>query len=195
MSEQNTRIVFLRSRRVEMRPLLEQDIPHLVRWMNNRAVTHNLTVCFPMMEQHERDWLESLHKQKGSDVVLMMVVDGRAIGVMGLHRINWVDRTATTGAFIGEPDMWEQGYGSEAKMLLLDYAFNTLGLRKICSTVIEFNDRSLAYNEKCGYRVEGRRTAQCYRDGRYWDEIQLAVFREAWLPLWEASKDRYLPEA
>lgn len=192
MSDQNARVVFLRGRRVEMRPLLEQDIPLLVRWMNDREVTHNLTACFPVQEQHEREWLESLHKQKGSKVVLMMVVDEGPIGVMGLHRINWVDQTAVTGAFIGEKDMWGKGYGSEAKMLLLEYAFNTLGLRKVCSTVIEFNARSLGYNRKCGYVVEGRRVNQFYRNGRYWDEIQLAVFRESWLQLREASREQSL---
>ncbi len=61
---------------------------------------------------------------------------------MGIHRINWKDRTATTGAVIGEKAYWDKGYGSEAKMLVLDYAFNMLNLRKICSQVLAFNKRS-----------------------------------------------------
>lgn len=104
---------------------------------------------------------------------------------MAIHQIDWVNGTATTGAMIGEKEYWGKGYGSEAKMLLLDYAFNRLGLRKICSNVIAFNGRSKRYSEKCGYREEARRKAQFFRDGTYHDEIWLAVFRENWLPLWK----------
>ncbi len=77
-----------------------------------------------------------------------------------------------------------QGYGTEAKMLLLDYAFNTLNLRKVCSTVLAFNGRSQRYNEKCGYVVEGVQKAQVFRDGSYHDLILMAVFRDDWLPVW-----------
>ena len=40
---------------------------------------------------------------------------------------------------IGESEYWGRGLGTEAKMLLLDYAFNTLNLRRICSQVLAFN--------------------------------------------------------
>jgi RimJ/RimL family protein N-acetyltransferase len=86
---------------------------------------------------------------------------------------------------IGEKEYWGKGYGTEAKMLLLHYAFDTLNLRKICSSVISFNERSHKYSLKCGYKEEGRRKAQLFRDGKYWDEIQLAVFRKDWLLLWK----------
>ncbi|MBP9760373.1 MAG: GNAT family N-acetyltransferase, partial [Candidatus Pacebacteria bacterium] len=100
------------------------------------------------------------------------------------HHISWINRTATSGAFIGDVAHQGQGYGTEAKMLLLDYAFNTLNLRKVCSTVLAFNGRSQRYNEKCGYVVEGVQKAQVFRDGSYHDLILMAVFRDDWLPVW-----------
>ncbi len=116
----------------------------------------------------------------------MLVVDGKPIGTMGIHAIDYRHRIATTGALIGESGYWGKGYGSEAKMLLLEYAFNTLNLRKICSEVIAFNERSTKYSLKCGYKIEGTKKLHHYAKGQYWDVIQLAVFREDWLPLWEA---------
>ena len=178
-------IVFLRGKKTVLRPLMESDIPLLQKWINDPDVRQFLKRIFPAMEADEREWLERTHKNPDKDVVLMIVVDDQPIGTMGLHGINWKDRVATTGAMIGEKSYWGKGYGTDAKMALLNYAFNTLGLRKIMSRVYAFNHRSLAYSLHCGYKIEGRLKNQRFAHGRYWDEIILGLFKNQWLPYWE----------
>lgn len=182
---QPTEVVFRRSKRLSIRPNLAIDIEPSLRWINDPEVTQYLGAYLPMMEADQRERFDGLHKKKSTDLVFTIVVDGKAIGFMGLHGINWKDRVATTGALIGEKEYWGKGYGTEAKMLLLDFAFNTLDLHKICSNVIEFNGRSERYSEKCGYVREGVRKSHIFAKGRRWDLIELAVFRETWEPLWE----------
>ncbi len=142
----------------------------------------------PITPTGEAEWFDKIEK---SDEVHLAIEtgDGVLIGTMGLHDVSWKDRVATTGALIGEKAYWGQGYGTDAKMTLLDYAFNTLNLRKICSSVLEFNERSLRYNLHCGYRVEGRRKQQHFHNGRYWDEILLGLFQEDWQPVWERYRE------
>ena len=181
-----TKIVFLRGKKTVLRPLLVSDIPLLQRWINDPDVRQFVKRIFPAMEADEREWFERLHKNPDKDVVLMIEVKNQPIGVMGLHGINWKDRVATTGAVIGEKSFWNKGYGTDAKMALLNYAFNTLNLRKIMSRVFAFNKRSLAYSLHCGYRIEGRLLRQRFSNGRYWDEIILGLFKRQWLPYWEA---------
>lgn len=183
MTDQQS-IVFLKGKRVVLRPLMKEDVPLLLRWINDPDITQYLNAYLPMMEADENEWFENLHKRKDHNLVCMMVVDEKPIGTMGIHGIDWKNRTAGTGALIGEKDYWGKGYGTEAKMLLLNYAFNTLNLRKICSTVLAFNKRSHAYLLKCGYAEEGRRIKQHYLKGRYWDEILMAVFKKDFMPLW-----------
>lgn len=178
-------IVFLKSNRVVLRPVIKDDVPFILKWMNDPNVTQYINAYMPMMEADEDNWFNNLHKRKPNDVVFAIVVEGKIIGIMGIHGISARDRTATTGAFIGEEENWGKGYGSEAKMLLLDYAFNTMNLRKICSGVIAFNERSYKYSLKCGYKEEGRLVKHVYRHGEYWDEILLAIFKEDFPPLWE----------
>jgi RimJ/RimL family protein N-acetyltransferase len=178
-------IIFLEGKRVVLRPVQRADIPHFLKWVNDQEVTRYLRACMPVMEADEEGWFESLHKKKQTDIVLTLVVCGKPIGLMGIHQIDWIARTAFTGALIGEKNYWGKGYGSEAKMLLLDFAFNSLGLRKICSMVIAYNKRSYAYIIKCGYKEEGLRKKQIFKEGKYWDEILLAVFRKDWLPYWK----------
>lgn len=182
--QQNGEIVWRKTKRVTLRPVLEIDLPHIVRWINDPEVTKYLATHFPMMEAEEKDWFTNLPKCKPHDIVVALVVDGKIIGTMGLHDIDYKNRRATTGALIGEKDYWGKGYGSEAKMLLLDYAFNTLNLHKVCSNVIAFNERSIRYSLKCGYEEEGRKREQHFSQGKYWDEVNLAVFQKQWKPHW-----------
>lgn len=115
----------------------------------------------------------------------MVTNEGRHIGNIGLHRIDWRNRVATTGTLIGEKDLWGKGIGTEAKILLLHHAFQSMNLRKICSQAIAYNERSIAYSKKCGYKVEGVLRAHVFRRGEYWDLVNLAVFWEDFLPVWE----------
>ena len=109
----------------------------------------------------------------------------RPIGCMGLHKIDWINRTAESGASIGEKKYQNKGYGTDAKMFFLNYAFNTLNLRKINSAAFSFNKRSLAYNGKCGYKIEGVFKRQFFRNGKYHDAIMIAVFKEDFQNIWK----------
>ena len=181
----NIEVVFRKSRRVTLRPVLEIDVPSFVIWVNDPEVSGFMNVHMPMMEADEKEYFEQLHKRKPNEIVVAIVVDDKPIGTMGLHNIDYRNRRANTGALIGEKEFWGKGYGTEAKMLLLHYAFYSLNLRKICSNVISFNERSVQYSKKCGYTEEGRKKEHHYRHGSYWDEICLAVFKEEWEPLWQ----------
>jgi RimJ/RimL family protein N-acetyltransferase len=181
-------VVFLKGKKVILRPVSEKDIPLFLRWLNDPEVRQYIANILPVTEGGEREYIQGLAKKSDTDIVLVIEVKGRPIGVMGLHRINWQSRTAVTGAIIGEKDCWNKGYGTDAKMALLGYAFNTLNLRKIMSSVKAFNERSVAYSLHCGYQIEGRLRDQHFVNGCYCDEIILGLFKEQWL----AAREKYL---
>lgn len=183
-------VIFLRGKRVILRPLSERDVPQLTRWINDPEVRQFIKNTFPMPEGAERDWVESLKKRSSTDIVLGIEIKGKHIGNMGLHGIDWKNQIATTGALIGEKEYWGKGYGTDAKMTLLNYAFNTLNMRKIMSRVYSFNERSLAYSLHCGYKEEGRLKQQRFANGQYWDEIILGLFKSDWLPYWQKYQNK-----
>lgn len=181
-------IVFRQGTKVLLRPLERADIPTLRRWMNDPEVTQFLVRMFPVMEKEEEEWIENKHKNE-NDVTLGIIETGekKLIGSIGLHHINWLHRTATTGTVLGEKAYWGKGYGTEAKMLLLDLAFNAFDLCGVLSRVIAHNERSLAYGKRSGYTEIGRLPKWIRgQDGNRYDEVLLAVTQEQWRPLWQA---------
>jgi RimJ/RimL family protein N-acetyltransferase len=188
MPDGNREPIFLKGRMVNLRPFRRADIPTLTRWINNPEVRQFLLTMLPQTEKQEEEWFNKLGSDDKNIVLAIETKDGILIGSMGIHRIDWKDRVAGTGALIGEREYWNKGYGTDAKMILLDYAFNTLNLHKICSSVYAFNKRSLHYSLHCGYKIEGRRRKHIFKRGRYWDLIELGLFKEEWLPIWRRYK-------
>ena len=75
---------------------------------------------------------------------------------MALLDVDYQNRFAETGSFFGHARYRGSGYGSEAKHLLLEYAFERLGLHMVQSWVYFQNTRSAAALRKQGYREAGR---------------------------------------
>lgn len=88
------------------------------------------------------------------------------IGANGLEELDLLHRTAWTETEIWRPEHRSQGYGTEAKHLLLEYAFDRLGLYTVFSWVSEYNTRSAAALRKQGYRDAGYFAwSDFYKDG------------------------------
>ncbi|MEI6843327.1 MAG: GNAT family protein [bacterium] len=182
------RVVFLDrpKTRVYLSPVEKGDLPFFTKTMNNEEITRFLLGHHPTTMEDEQVWYDRVSKQRESDRICSIILKEthEVIGVIGIHRINWIDRTAGTGAFIGREDLLGKGLGTEAKMLWLKYAFLTLNLRMIISRAYAFNGRSIRYSEKCGYKQIAVYPDFIFRDGKYHDMVHLMVTREMWEPLW-----------
>ena len=185
------KLVFMTDGVVNLRPVLKEDIPFLLLAINDPSVRCNLSSYLPMMEEDQEKWFKKICENKQTDIVFAIEVQGKIIGDMGIHRIDWKNRTGTTGAVIKDTEHRGKGYGTRAKMLLLNYAFYECNLHKVCSSALAFNTASLRFNEKCGYKTEGVLKSHIYRAGECHDMIITAVFREDFYTLWEAHKEKY----
>lgn len=179
--KQKQPIVFLQGKRVRLRPMDLSDIDNCTRWINDEEIRSFLGTAFPMTKLQEEEWLRGRQKNTDSVQLAIETNTGIHIGGISIFQINWIDRTAETGTMIGDKRYWSNGYGTEAKMLLLEYAFNTLGLRKVRSRAFAFNERSINYSLKCGYKIIGRQKDEKFKFGKYHDVVMLEVFRDQWV--------------
>ncbi len=114
---------------------------------------------------------------------------GKVIGTSGLHSVNRFNGTTFTGSWIRQ-DHWRQGYILEAKVPILDYAFDTLGLRRVESSAFVHNTASQAMSAKLGFVREGVAIAarRSRATGEIHDEVCFGLFREGW----QTAKERIL---
>ncbi|MCD6507633.1 GNAT family N-acetyltransferase [Candidatus Poribacteria bacterium] len=166
--------------KVRLRALERTDIPRLVKWLNDPEVKRYLRMYWPMSQAEEEIWFERQLSNPNARIFAIEAEDGTHIGNISLDEIDWKNRKAIMGIIIGERDYWDQGYGSDAVKTLLSFAFHELNLNRIELSVYDFNPRAIRCYEKCGFVIEGRLRQSIFRNGRYHDELKMAILREEW---------------
>ena len=102
------------------------------------------------------------------------------LGFMGLIRVSHTSRTGMLAARIGEPEYWGGGYGTDALLLLVDYAFDWLDLRRLHLDTMSTNVRVHRQMEKVGFTLEGRQRQAAYADGEWFDWLGYGLLRDEW---------------
>lgn len=181
-STQSVSAVFLVGPRLYLRALEEADVSEeYAHWLNDPEVTRYLTGSgqFPATIHSLKTFLQRF--QNSTTDIIFAVIDRKTnlhIGNVTLNRIHWIHRTADTGIIIGRKAFWGKGYALEAWKLLLDYAFNRLGLHKVIAGALAEHEASLSVMKKLGFVVEGHLRQEFWVQGRYQDGLRLGLLQE-----------------
>ena len=165
----------LRGNFVTLRQLTISDLEHFTRWHSNEEVTRFLGMK-PLSNESARNLLESyLDDRNGIYFGILVKDEGKLIGYTYLSNILTSHKVARElGIVIGNPMYWNQGYGTEASRLIIDYGFNVLGLHRIELFVLDFNKRARRVYEKLGFVVEGTQRKARWVNNEWQDVIMMA---------------------
>lgn len=169
----------LQGSRVTLRPPDDSDPPRYVEWFADMEATRYLGVRSAMALFQEEEFFKQVGESK-TDVLWTIEAEGRAIGVTGIHGIDWQNSHAMTGTNIGDKTAWRKGYGSETMALRTEYAFRWLNLHKLTSSALDDNAPSKRALVNAGYREIGKHLEHIYRDGRWHDLWLCEVLRSDW---------------
>jgi RimJ/RimL family protein N-acetyltransferase len=167
---------------IALAPIEPEHLPNFVRWSRDPRGMRYLGMTRPLTMADEEQWYQRTNASE-TDVVWAILRDGQIIGNAGLHTIDWRNRNAVSGIWIGDTAQHGKGYGGETMRLRTAYAFRELGLEKVMTMIFSDNDSSRRAAERAGYRQCGLRRRHVYRDGRWLDQWLGEVLREEWLAL------------
>ncbi len=105
---------------------------------------------------------------------------GEPVGWFSLLHIDPLHRTAEVGAGIGDPAYWGGGYGSDAMLLICEYAFGWLDLRRLWLVTAGNNARAQRQVEKCGFVREAVCRRAWHLFGDYQDAVYYGLQRDDW---------------
>ena len=151
----------------ENREFLKQWLP----WLDNNRYLQN-TIDFISISQ--------LQYERSETIQFVLFYKGNIAGIVGFHRIDWINRLTSIGYWIGEGF---QGHGlvTKACARVLDYSFGKLGLNRIEIRCATDNFKSRAIPERLGFKEEGLvRQAEWIYD-HYVDHIIYGMLESEWL--------------
>ncbi|MFZ1770291.1 MAG: GNAT family protein [Caldilinea sp.] len=184
-------------REVRLRPLHHDDAALWLAEEQSDSETVrflNYGMDLPKSAQAARAFVERYAEFNHRDERIMFSIEtlqGELVGGINLHsmdRTNGVFETGTRvySAYRG------RGYGFQAKVIVLRYAFHELRFQKYNIRCLENNEPMIRHAGRLGCQAEGRIRRHIYTDGRYYDELIFGLTREEFDDLEERLRNETL---
>lgn len=170
----------IEGKKVRIRAVEQTDLDEIMKWVNDPEVIDNLLMRYPVSRHLEEKWLEKAldTSDMRNKAFSIETKDGVYLGGIGLHKINWENRNAEVGIVIGKKEYWGKGYGTDAMLAILEFAFNHMNLHRVYLEVYDFNTRGIKSYEKCGFKKEGALCDDRFSRGKYHDTIIMGILKE-----------------
>jgi len=169
--------------RVQLRWLTERDVPDLLEIFRDPEVARFIGIPRMATEKDARLLLTEIEAFYDERTLFQWGIarleDGRLLGTVSLADLQWKNERAEIGFVLGRPH-WGHGYAEEAVRLLLDHAFEGLGIHRIEADVDPRNVASLKLLEKLGFQREGYLPERHLIDGERQDSIFLGLLAHQW---------------
>lgn len=159
---------------IRLRRPVEDDIASFLVWSQDTELGTLMGWEYPREEEEIRDWL--FNKTQNRDRRFFIIeYDSKPIGDIELCNITWRCGKAELKICIAEKMYWNRGLGTRAINLILEDAFDSLGLHEVYLRVYEFNKRAVHTYEKAGFLLKGF----LRRKDPNWHEIWLMSLTKA----------------
>jgi RimJ/RimL family protein N-acetyltransferase len=155
-------------------------------WLNSEAEFWAGAGNRPVISKaaHQRRtayWNEEQARCPSPDVWFgIQTKNGTPIGQVMMVNVLPHHRVAMLGILIGEPDYWGVGYGTDALLLIIDYAFDWLDFRRLWLGTMAINARMSRVAQKIGFRLEACQRGLWYAGGAWCDSLFYGLLREEW---------------
>jgi ribosomal-protein-serine acetyltransferase len=157
----------------ELFALIDQDRAHLRRWLPESDVPRSLDECRKVIKAGLEQFANNL------GILAGIWCEGRLAGVIGLGKIEWENRSASIGYWLGE-SFQGKGLVVEACRALIDYVFADLKLKRLEVRCATDNPKSCAIPRRLGFRKEGVLLQSQAFDDRYLDIEVYGLLAEEW---------------
>lgn len=167
---------------VTLRELVTRDAATLFAMLSTEEVARFISPPPSSVEGFER-FIAWTHRERAAGVHLCfgIVPDGMdvAVGIIQVRQMEPGFATAEWGFALGSP-FWGTGAFSEGARALLDFVFDTVGVRRMEARAAVKNGRGNGALRKLGAVQEGVLRRSFLRNGEYLDQVLWAILDSDW---------------
>jgi RimJ/RimL family protein N-acetyltransferase len=175
-------IINIRGQKVGLGPMNPAMLPDLTRWINDFGTLRTLGIDpRPMTLGEEEQWYNRATTDPGTIIFAIYDLEDMAhVGGTNLHAIDRRHQTCEVGIAILDPSRRGRGLGTEAVLLITDYAIHALNMHNVQLSVLAFNQAGLRAYAKAGFREYGRRREAILHNRQRWDLVSMDVLATEW---------------
>ena len=148
-----TRPPTLVGNKVKLRPKRLQDAASDYSWRTDTELCR-LDAAAPVLGsfgEYLRSYAEELRYPGPSARFAIETMDGRYIGNCSYFNVDKTNRQAEIGIMVGDRAYWDQGYGADAVLTLVNHIHSQTGLERVYLRTLSWNLRAQKCFRKCGF--------------------------------------------
>ena len=170
--------------RVYLRAVEPEDYLTSYRWRSDFEALQYETHRY-VSKETERKWvlkiIEEHETGKSVRLAICLKENNQLIGYIHLSDIDYQNRSCEIHTLIGSKEHQGGGFGTEARIMILRYAFLELGMERVRSRIIANNAGSIKSGIKSGYTYEGTLRKAVFQDGQFFDVLLFSILKEEFL--------------
>ncbi|MBC7572831.1 MAG: GNAT family N-acetyltransferase [Herminiimonas sp.] len=177
-------------KKLTLRAIELRDLPLLHQWANDPVTQDGIgELHFPSSMDFHQAWFDGLKNDRLNHRFVVDVPDVGIIGISSIVNIDWRNSHAWHGLVLGDASHRGKGYGIDAIMATMRFAFDELNLERLDGSMIEYNEHSIATycGRHLGWKEEGRKRNYFFRKGRFWDQVVVGITKTDYVELVEKS--------
>jgi diamine N-acetyltransferase len=171
-------------KKVYLRPIEKEDMKIVFEAVHDEEIRYMTGTkrTFTMEQLHE--YYERVIKEETRVEFTICLLDGdENIGDVSIMDIDQDNKKAGFRIALHHPKYFNQGYGTEAVQLALQFVFKELQLNRLQLEVFSHNLRGIKSYEEAGFKKEGILRQSLYINNQYSDEIIMGMLREDYVEL------------
>ena len=170
----------INSNRLVLRALEKDDLEFLHVLHNSfQNMSYFFEEPFETLRELEELFEKHLYNPSERRFVVELKGTRQLVGVLSLVEIDNINRNAEVDIIISEA-FRGKGFGREAFLLVVKYAFDVLNLYKLYLEVLPSNTVGRSIYEHFGFQDESLLKEHYYVDGQYVDAVRMCLFAKDW---------------
>lgn len=135
---------------IELISMTDSDLEIVRAWRNQPNVAQYMFFQKEISKEDQKKWFRSLNE---SQCYLMIVSQGKKIGVINVKNINWWSRTGEAGIYVGDDDYRNSPIAMQAIFAMMDAFFYEFKFKALKAIVRSDNENAIDFNRQLGYKV------------------------------------------
>lgn len=167
--------------KIRLRAYRADDVKRVFELYGEEEIrdTATMAINFPISYEGRKSFVDKKLVQTNElfTFAIDLLETDECIGSCAINKLDGKNSIATIGIWIGKKYQG-CGLGSEALRILCNFIFEEMNIHKIKLHYIEFNEAGKRCYEAVGFKEEGINRKELYRHGRYYDTVNMGLFKE-----------------
>lgn len=163
---------------MKLKDVTEEHLKIIFKWRNEKSIREVMYNSDQILWENHLEWFQSILKNSRK-YQKIFYYNEIPYGIANFTLNDCEASVGEWGFYIGERKA-PKGLGTGLAYKMLEFLFEDLKIRKICAEVIDFNERSIYFHKKVGFKQEGILRKQILKNNEYRDIHLFGYFSEDW---------------